>query len=349
MLHVSAPTLPCRLPMTSQRTVSPSAISWTAPATLDERERLDAWCGTAGPPVIDSRPDSRPARVAARIAEPLGPDELAVVSWNVHAGTGDVEGLVHRLRTGALTGGRPATRFVLLLQESMRAGTVVPAELPAGVRPPRAAGLGGRQTDIVRLAQSLGLSLYYVPSMRNGTPAQTDQDRGNAILSTEPLTEFSAIELPFERQRRVAIGATVSGGHRPGAGWSLRVVSAHLESTVPASRLWVMANGARVRQAKGLLEALGPDPAVLLAGDFNTWLGFADPAYRALDAHLPGIVRGDRRATFRPFFRLDHAFARLPAEWTVAARRLDDRLGSDHYPLLALLRRVTPGNPTAAN
>ncbi|MBM3770727.1 MAG: hypothetical protein FJW27_05465 [Acidimicrobiia bacterium] len=283
------------------------------------------------------------------IADPIQSDELIVVSWNVHAGTGDVAELVRRLRSGALTGGRPATRFVLLLQEAMRAGSAVPAALPSGVRPPRAAGLGGSQTDIVHLSQALGLSLYYMPSMRNGAPRVTDQDRGNAIMSTEPLTEFSAIELPFERQRRVAIEATVSVGTRPGDRWTLRMVSAHLESTVPASRLWVLANGARVRQAKGLLQALGTDPGLVLSGDFNTWLGFSDPAYRAIDELVPGIARDDRRPTFKPFFRLDHMFARLPEGWSVVTRRLDDRLGSDHYPLLAMLRHARPGSVAQTN
>ena len=36
--------------------------------------------------------------------------------------------------------------------------------------------------------------------MRNG--AATDEDRGNAILFTRPLSRLTAVELPMERQRR---------------------------------------------------------------------------------------------------------------------------------------------------
>ena len=49
--------------------------------------------------------------------------------------------------------------------------------------------------------------------MRNGRPPQTDEDRGNAILSTEPLADLTAIELPFEQQRRVAVAATLRSRH----------------------------------------------------------------------------------------------------------------------------------------
>ena len=379
MLRISSSSTPCRVPVTLRNSASSGTIRWTVPSPVDQRQKLDAWCGTAGPPVIRASaepvaeaprfavaagaPVARPVfasfRPAADTAEPavvarpaadtLGPDELVVVTWNVHAGTGDVTELVRRLRSGELTDGRPATRFVLLLQEAMRAGALVPSVPQPGVRPPKAAGLGEKQSDIVELSQALGLSLYYVPSMRNGAPTQTDQDRGNAILSTEALRDFSAIELPFERQRRVAIQASVSGESRLGSPWTLRLVSAHLESTVPASRLWVLANGARVRQARGLLQAVGSDQPLMLAGDFNTWLGFLDPAYRVIDQSIPGVAENDRRPTFVPFFRLDHMFARLSDDWTVTTRRLDDRLGSDHFPIVARLRHPETKEPVRAD
>jgi endonuclease/exonuclease/phosphatase (EEP) superfamily protein YafD len=53
-------------------------------------------------------------------------------------------------------------------------------------------------------------------------------------------------------------------------------------------------------------------------------------------AALPDIAGADRRPTFGPM-RLDHVFSRLPDGWSVEARRLDDRLGSDHYPILIRL------------
>jgi endonuclease/exonuclease/phosphatase (EEP) superfamily protein YafD len=35
--------------------------------------------------------------------------------------------------------------------------------------------------------------------------------------------------------------------------------------------------------------------------------------------------------------RLDHLLFRLPGGWTAAVRRAEDRYGSDHYPLVALI------------
>ena len=56
--------------------------------------------------------------------------------------------------------------------------------------------------DIDDHAASLGLSILYVPSMRNGPDLR--EDRGNAIISTEPLLDPFALELPLARQPRRA-------------------------------------------------------------------------------------------------------------------------------------------------
>jgi endonuclease/exonuclease/phosphatase family metal-dependent hydrolase len=333
MLKMPVTHAGCRAPLVAGAGIV-APIGWTAPAGADERFALDNWCDTTGPPVI----------AAAPLAPPSASSELVIVSWNLHVGAADVAELVRRLRSGALTGGVPATRFVLLLQEAHRGDAVVPRALARGARVPRAIlarAVGRGRLDVVRFARSAGLAFYYVPSMRNGSPAETDEDRGNAILSTEPLSEFAAIELPFERQRRVAIAAVVSGQGPQGDTWRLRVVSAHLDSLASARRLWIAGPGARARQARGLLEGLhGADPAepIVVGGDLNTWLGFSDPAYRAIARAIPDAARGDRRPTFRGLFRLDHLFARLPRGWTVGGGRLDDRLGSDHHPLLARVR-----------
>ncbi len=179
----------------------PDQIRWIRPEASGERATLDAWCRGVGPAIVIANPHVTPAAALS---------DLAVISWNIHVGGGDVEALVESLRDGTLTG-QPVTRFVLLLQEAYRRGPAVPAALDS-----RAAGAvrpeidGRERLDILAVAGKLGLSLVYVPSMRNGGPLETDEDRGNAILSTEPLSDVAAVELPFERQRRVAIDATVS-------------------------------------------------------------------------------------------------------------------------------------------
>lgn len=122
-------------------------------------------------------------------------------------GGGDLPRLLTDLRAGRLTGGDSVTNFVLLLQEVYRADADVPRG--AATRPRRIAQSPehSRRSDIVDVARAQGLHLFYVPSMSNGW---TDgdalaEDRGNAILSTLPLSDYAAIELPFEGQRRVAL------------------------------------------------------------------------------------------------------------------------------------------------
>ena len=322
---------PCRAPAGADGSRSAQLVTWTAPATPADRLRLDAWCDTTGPPLVEPLPVT---------AAPDRSSELVVVSWNVHGGTADLASLIRRLEAGVLTDGVPVSRFVLLLQEASRGGAHVPRVVARGMGVPRAirAGGSGRRFDVLGVARARGLAVYYVPSMRNGSPNESNEDRGNAILSTEPLSEFEAIELPFVRQRRVAIAATVSGRDASGTPWSVRVVSAHLDNLASRRRLWIAATGTRVRQARGLVDALRRHRALVIGGDFNTWFGFADPAYRAITGAVPDAASGDRRPTFGPFLRLDHLFSRLPHGWTVHAKRVDERLGSDHHALVARVR-----------
>lgn len=328
-LPAAAPSLACRVPIGPAGASAPQPIAW-AVSSLG-RTSLDSWCVTTGPPVIAPRPSHAHGESSAL-------NELVVVTWNIHGGAANLGEFVRRLQEGAFTRGRAVERFVLLLQEARRADRIVPRTPVPGARTRRAGRGGAGQPDVVRLAESLGLALYYVPSMHNGAPADTDEDRGNAILSTEPLSEFRAVELPFEHQRRVAIAAAISGRDAAGVAWTLRVASAHLESSVPASRLWIFALGARGRQARGLLDVLDSGRPLVLGGDFNTIFGSFEPAYRTVAAAIPDVARIDRRPTFASFLRLDHLFSRMPEGWTVTAARLDDRLGSDHFPILASFR-----------
>jgi endonuclease/exonuclease/phosphatase family metal-dependent hydrolase len=261
-------------------------------------------------------------------------DAVTVVSWNTALGAGDIVRCVEAL--GQLD--RP---LVLLLQEVYRGGPEVPAELSRDASVARRLGGargGPRFREIEAVAELMGLTLYYVPSMRNGPPAASDEDRGNAILSTLPLTDLAAIELPFERQRRVAVAATIAGRTRGGAPWTMRVVSAHLDNLAGAKRAWIGAEFARGRQARGLRDALPGDAPVVLGGDFNTWFGSFDQAYLEMALAFPAVSPSNHRPTFRGGLWLDHMFFRLPAPWRAEFRRADDRFGSDHYPLVGIVR-----------
>jgi endonuclease/exonuclease/phosphatase family metal-dependent hydrolase len=294
---------------------------------VEDRPSLVAWCAAVGPAVIAA---------AAPEPTPHGSGVVAIVTWNTHVGGGDLPALVQAIADGSLTGGTPPADVVVLLQEVFRRSATLP--LPAGsgvasaiVEDPPA---GARQ-DIVDAARALGLALYYVPSMRNGRErvAGAFEDRGNAILSTLPLADFTAIELPYERQRRVALAATVTIG-----GAKLRVVSAHLSAAASWKRLRAFSSGVRAREARALAAFFADDVPTVLGVDLNTWSeGPLEPAYRTLQASFPATPRARFTSTFRWGTRLDYLFFRLPAGWQTDSHRLPSRFGSDHYPLMAAI------------
>lgn len=286
---------------------------------------LTRWRRSVGPPVI----------VEGKTTAPVT-DGLVVVNWNMHVGGGDIQRLFQDVRRVA--GDRP---IVLLLQEAYRAGPEVPETLaPADsfASMIRALRRDGGREDVEAVVSSLGLHAYYVPSMRNGGPLVSDEDRGNAILSTVPLTDLTAIELPFESQRRVAVAASVRGETPEGDPWSVRLVSAHLDNMAGARRLWIAGSEmARTRQARGLMAALNDEGPLVLGADLNSWFGFRDSAYLEAARGFPETRVTDHRATFRGLLRLDHLFFRLDDGWSAAFTRAEENYGSDHYPLIGTI------------
>jgi endonuclease/exonuclease/phosphatase family metal-dependent hydrolase len=298
-------------------------VRWIRVSPTREHRALDRWCSGVGTPTrIES------TRAAA---EPItGP--LAVVSWNTHVGAGDIDAFVADLRSGRLTG-RPEQDFVLLLQEAYRAGDSVPARAAVSWAAAEQPAGAGRRVEVAAAADRLGLSAVYIPSMRNGRPGATTEDRGNAILSTRPLSDITAIELPLERQRRVAIAATITVGAHGGAARPVRIVCTHFTNMV-MHHLWLLSESGRLRQARALAQALPADGPLIVGGDFNAWFGFHDAAYRQLASGMSRANPEDRRPTFGPL-RLDHLLFRLPDGWHAQLRRADSKYGSDHYPLVA--------------
>jgi endonuclease/exonuclease/phosphatase family metal-dependent hydrolase len=262
-----------------------------------------------------------------------------VASWNVHVGAGDLDRFLGDAERGALTGGRRPTEVVVLLQEAVRSAGV-PGDLPVGAS--GAAHIGSdswlARSEIGAVAARFGMSIFYVPSMRNGTagPPSSASDRGNAILSTMPLLDPLAIELPGERQRRVAVTArvniTIDGAVVP-----FSIGSAHLDALASRRSLWVFgAAAARLRQAASLAGALSDGPTILGA-DLNTWMGPHEPAVRRLRAAFPSTPDEPARRTFRGGLTLDYLFFRLPPGVHPYVTRAASRYGSDHFPLIALL------------
>lgn len=309
-------------------------IAWSGPVLPADLANLGRWRKAVGAPLL----------IEARSPRPVS-DRLVVINWNVHVGAGDVARLLRDVRRQH----GPETPIVLLLQEAYRRGPDVPSSIDPAAQfasAIRALRHDGARDDVERIAAAEGLNAYYVPSMRNGGPLLSNEDRGNAILSTIPLSDLQAIELPFERQRRVAVGARVSGVTPAGVPWRVRVVSAHLDNVLGARRLWIAGSElGRARQARGLVAALEGDTPLVLGADLNSWFGFRDAAYRAAATGFPQTRVTDRRPTFGGLLRLDHLFFRLDNGWNAVFVRAEDRYGSDHYPLIGTIRFAPDPGP----
>lgn len=269
---------------------------------------------------------------------------VLVLSWNVWIGRGDVVGLVSRIRDGGFDGADADTPLVLLLQEAYRADPSVPEACTGSHGGRRSRPAGADEHDIRVVAERLGLNLRYAPSMRNGTHRS---DRGNAILSTLPLVDAAATELPLARQRRVAVSASI----RAGRGF-VRLHSAHLDPRGRGTRD-ILGTAGRLLQVRGLIDSLDVEDGMphILGADLNLARQRREPAFRALtDAGFAtGVPPRDP-----PWRHTYHRVPRLILDWLLVlnrgdaisgyvVRRLDqhprDRgpavFGSDHHPLLA--------------
>ena len=321
LVWVSSACAPLRVelsPGASPRCLSATdtRVSWDR--AEEGRPELDAWCASVGPPVIEGSPPAADTPIS----------RLVVISWNVHVGGGRVDELIAltRLRSGQLGAG---TGFVLLLQETFRGGALV-GRAPRGAAVPDAIRPSRRGDDVVRLANRLGLSVFYVPSMRNGGSDDPGdwEDRGSAIVSTEPLSDLTAIELPMARQRRVAVMATVTP--RNAAAKPIRLVATHFD-VVPFG-------GGAARQARHLAErltALNESGLPLIIGaDANATSGFRHGTVTALRAVAPVLRRCGTGRTSAWLARSDFVFSDLDESAIAACETLGDHYGSDHRPIV---------------
>jgi endonuclease/exonuclease/phosphatase family metal-dependent hydrolase len=325
-----APSGPCTNVVGGAGQPQAHEIAWSSRTNGRERQALDRHCGTLGSIVL------LPTPAAVR---PLSADSIVVVGWNVHVGGGDLLTVLDRLESGGLTGA-PVPHYVLLIQEAHRSGGDVPAVAPGVDVPRRIAPRAANRVreDIVTIARRRGLALYYVASMRNGDDAPFE-DRGNAILSTLPLDGLAAVELPFTRQRRVAIGARIEGRTSDGRPWSVQLASVHLDTLAGPSRLWIFAAGWRGAQAKTAIAGLGERAPSVVSGDLNTWLlGGWESAVRRFRHSYPQTRTAVTPPGAAAHGRLDYVFYRLPEPWRSEIRKLREKFGSDHAPLVGAIR-----------
>lgn len=293
-------------------------VQWLSPADPRQRSRLDAWCAGVGGAVHANRANG------SENANNVAIERITFVSWNVHVGRGDIRAFLKDLANGLHTEGRPVGDYVLMLQEAVRTEAVPPLTPAASgaVRIP--AQRPAHEIDIVAISRELGLSLIYVPSMRNGSaPDEPAEDRGNAILSTLPLSQPVAIELPGERQRRVVIVGKVA---------TVSVAVVHLDAFGGARRLMAFwTPWMRDAQVRSTAAAL-PDGPLVIGGDLNTWHGRDELAARFLERQFATPLTIDRAGL--GFRVLDYMFFRASSSQRARYRQVENLYGSDHRPLV---------------
>lgn len=247
------------------------------------------------------------AACARSLPAPQGPREparLAVVTWNMHAGAGDLQQLVRDLTAGRLSAAPPRD-YVLLLQEASQGGAHDPA----------------------LVAAARHLSIYYAAVRTVG-----GRTSGNAIVSTLPLSAMREISLPRARQPRSALEATIALDGQP-----LFIVDTHLENRISLARGGLFSDTARGRQAEALLREIPASGPGIAGGDFNTWLGTTEPAWRAFLARFHDTPAERSEPTFRNHLVLDHLFFDLPGGWRATRTVIRERYHSDHNPVLGLV------------
>ncbi|MFV1987834.1 MAG: endonuclease/exonuclease/phosphatase family protein [Gemmatimonadota bacterium] len=287
-------------------------IRWIHPARDGDVRQLANWCASVGPPEFVLAPQ--------RVSIDSGPDarDVTVVTWNVQGRAGDIPGFLREELAYDCETRRGTEHFVVLVQEGVRRSGRVP-EAALEYSPALGSAATSHRPDFIAAARGCGLSFLYVPSMRNGLEGYADgrEDRGNALLSSLPLLDPTAIELPFEGQRRVAVMASIEA---PASRDTIRFVSLHLDTFAGVARVLLSGASSKERQVLGLVEALGlganddgearrGSAMILVAGDLNTW-SERQTAVRRLAEYFPDSPPVDDQAT-RGEFPTDHMFVLL--------------------------------------
>lgn len=152
---------------------------------------------------------------------------------------------------------------------------------------------------------------------------------GQMLLSRWPLSGFMTHRLPnpSKREPRIAVSAMV----RPPGMPRIRFVGAHLDATRD--------DGDRRLQSAELHRLFTDATPTILAGDMNDLPG--SPVVRGFSEGWSDAAAEYPQPTDpadAPKVRIDYVFARPAARWrVVSVRVLDERVASDHRPVLAEL------------
>jgi endonuclease/exonuclease/phosphatase family metal-dependent hydrolase len=242
-----------------------------------------------------------------------GPQRITVLTYNIHHG----EGMDKKL---------DLARIAKVIR-AVEPDFVALQELDTGVQ--RTGGINEPE-HLARLTKMHGV---FGPAMdfQGGK-------YGDAVLSRGPIVSSQTLALPYrpgnKREPRVAVEAVAKVG-----GEEVVFISTHLDHTAEPSD--------RLEQANQLNAAYrGDDRATILAGDFNCEPG--SPPMRELSRVWTVASNADPSLTCPadvPTEKIDHVLLK-PAEgrWRVVdAKVIDERVASDHRPVVVKLELIPPG------
>ena len=300
-------------------------MQWIQPVGRGDAQELGRWSAAVGRPVLQQ---------TSRLSESPALEQLTVVTWNVHGTHGRIVDFVERLSSGRLTQ-LPPTHYVLILQEAFRHDPEIPRFVRGMRKAIRTPGTDPSVPDIEEIAARLDLSLAYVPSMRNGNGPE---DRGSAMLSTLPFVDVHALELPFRRERRVVVAASVRV-EVSGSSELVRFINLHFDPWASWRRLYVLGNP-RPDQARSVLTHLHGTLAarhMVVGGDLNTfWPG--ETATRTMLGHWGTSQGVDDPTPTRGRSRIDRLFFKFASTHVGDTRVVRNTFGSDHRPVIGTLK-----------
>ena len=158
---------------------------------------------------------------------------------------------------------------------------------------------------------------------------------GEAVLSRWPILGSTNHALPSQprSEPRAALEVRV---RLPGSSQVIRFIGTHLDHQSDSTN--------RLDQSAQILRALmNADGPILLVGDLNAERDKAE-IRMLLDGGFADLgPEGDTFPSEDPDVRIDYILARPPNQWVVVERRvLDERIASDHRPILVVLELLEP-------
>ncbi len=257
-------------------------------------------------------PPMPPARVFfhlvfAVVLAPLSPgSDLRVLSYNIHHGEG-------------LDGKLGLERIAKVIEEA-EPDVVALQEVDQQCR------RSDSVAQVAWFAERLGMRGYFGKFMDHG-----GGEYGLAVLSKLPVNTTFVHPLPPGGEPRVALEVVVASGSG-----DVSVVGLHLD--------WIDDDTVRFAQAKALAAALDDrEHPVVLAGDFNDLPDSRTLAHFRANGFFNIAKSGETSDTFpadAPDREIDFVMVRGAAPGT--ARVVDERVASDHRPLVAT---ATIGKP----